>query len=335
MKVVVPILIAVAALALTACDLLQSPTPTFSETLKSDLATLRQDLSSDVVVAFVEGLTPEVPGKVAYITHVTSGSQAVLNIDGKLTHRYDGRGDGRGHLDAILGDADAMSRIKGGLTSGEDLRPQAHTITWVPLFQFGGIKFVKLRNITEPAYVTDGRGLSMDDLGPVLYRIAFRGNGYVGPGYNLQDGDATYLNPGTEVYTVIGYSEQFRLATVEDGRVVLYEADSNPLAETGADLLDIHGKVSAIDILDDTDEMTVISTIQEEQAIHKFVKVLLAAPVDQGIRKHDGQRYFLRLRLADGTSVVRAFWLETGELSRGILAGPAAVAIVTDAVRNG
>ena len=328
MNGVAPFLIAVAALALMGCDLLQAPTPPDSETLKSDLATYRQDLAPGVVVAFVEGLTPEMPGKVAYVTHIASGSQVVLDIEGNLIHQL----DDRGHLNALLSDTNTVARIRKGLTKDEDLRPQAHTITWVPLFQFGGIKFVKLRNTTGPAGGGDEPDLKMDDLGPVLYRIAFRGNGYAGPGYRLQDGDATYLNTGTPVYAIKGYSEQFRLGTVEDGRVTLYEADTNPHAETGADLLDIRGKVTAIDILEDDDALTVLSKIENERTILRFVELLLAAPVDQGIRKHDGQRYFLALRLTDGTSVVRAFWLETGELSRDILAGPAAVAIVTAAV---
>ncbi len=330
MNGVAPILIAVAALVLAGCALLQSPTPPDSETLKSDLATYRQDLGPGVVVAFVEGLTREMPGKVAYVTHVASGSQVVLDIDWNLIHRH----DERGHLDALLRDTETVARIREGLMKGEDLRPQAHTITWVPLFQFGGIKFVKLGNITGPAGDEDGPDLRPDDLGPVLYRIAFRGNGYAGPGYRVQDGDATYLDPGTQVYSVGGYSEQFRLGTVEDDRVILYEADTNPHAEIGADLLDIRGKVTAIDILDDDDALTVLSKIEDEGTLHRFVELLLAAPVDQGIRKYDGQRYFLGLRLADGTSVVRAFWLETGEFSRGIVAGPAAVAIVTAAVRD-
>ena len=144
MKKVASFLIAVAIVALTACDPLQSPTPSFSETLRSNLGTYRQDLPSGVVVAFVEGLPTKAPGRVAYVTHVASGSQVVLDIDGKLIHRHDGREDGRLFLDAILGDADAIARIKEGLATGEDLRPQTHTIHWIPSMKFGGITFGKL-----------------------------------------------------------------------------------------------------------------------------------------------------------------------------------------------
>ena len=52
--------------------------------------------------------------------------------------------------------------------------------------------------------------------------------------------------------------------------------------------------------------------------------MILESPVDQGSRDHDGPRYRLCIRLADGTNVVRSFWLESGELSRGIMTGPVA-----------
>ena len=189
-----------AALALAACGLVQSPTPGLdSETLKSELASYRQDLAPGIVVSFVEGLTPEIPGKVAYVTHVPSGSQAVLERDAKLIHRHDGRADGPGRLDALLGDAAAMARITEGLTNGEDLRPQMHTIYWVPLIKFGSIKYVKLGKQAGPATPEGGGDLRIEDLGPELYRIAFRGDGYAGPNYRHQDGDATHLNPGTQV----------------------------------------------------------------------------------------------------------------------------------------
>ena len=68
--------------------------------------------------------------------------------------------------------------------------------------------------------------------------------------------------------------------------------------------------------------MTVLATINEEPAVRRFVDIVLEAPVNQRNRDHDGPRCFLGFHLADGTSVVRAFWLESGELSRGIMTDP-------------
>ena len=318
-----------ALLALSACGGMPGPTPW------SDSAANRLELGSGVVVAFVEGLTPEMPEKVAYITHVASGSQAVLGLDGKVINRHDGRADGPSRLDAILDDEATMARITAVLTNGEDARPGDHTITWVPLMEFGGIQYVRAWAFVGEAIRKGERDLTVEDLGPELYRVAFRGDGYAGPYYRYEDGDATFLNPGTRVYEVKGYSPEFRLGTLEDGKTILYEADTNPFAETGGDLLDIRGKVTTIVILNDDHPMTVAGAIDDEQTIEQFVESVLEAPVNQRNRgDHDGPRYFLRFRLADGTSFVRAFWLETGELSRGIMVGPEAASIVSNVLPN-
>ena len=303
-------------LALAACGGLSSAGP--------PSGTYRLEPAPGVVAAFVNGLTPEMSEKVAYITHVPSGSQAVVDRDGKVIHRHDGPADGPRRLDAVLDDETTMARVTEVLTNGEDARPGRHTIGWVPMVKFGGVDYLRRWNVAGQ----DHRDLTAEALGPELYRVAFRGDGYAGPYYSYQDGDATYLNPGTQVYPVKGYSPHFRLATLEEGKATLYEADTNPFAKTGGDLLDIRGKVTAIDILNDDEAMTILGTMDDEGTIERFVSLVLEAPVNQNSRDRDGPRYFLGFRLADGTSVVRAFWLETGELSRGILTDP----VVTQSV---
>ena len=291
----------------------------------------RLDLGPGMVVAFVEGLTPEMSEKVAYVTHVPSGTQAILNREGHVIHRHDERADGPGRLDALLDDRTAMARIMEGLTNGEDVRPREHMISWwLPMMHFAGIHF--LRKGRNPASQGE-RDLGVEDLGPELYRVAFRGDGYAGAFHHWQDGDSTHLNPGTPVYAVRGYSPKFRLGTLEQGRVFLYEADTNPLAKTGQDLLDIQGKVTAIDILSKKDRETVLGTIDEgNPSWRDWSAVILESPVDQRNRDHNGPRYSLGIRLVDGTSTVRAFWLETGELSRGIMTDPVVTLLIWGAL---
>ena len=130
--------------------------------------------------------------------------------------------------------------------------------------------------------------------------------------------------------------QEFRLAILEDGGVRLFESDTNPLAKTGEALLDIRGKVTSIDVLSTKNSIKVFGTkvengedvvlgkIEEERAIERFVEMVLDSPVDQGNRDREGPRYFLDFRQADGTSVVRAFWLESGEISRGTMTDPTA-----------
>lgn len=90
--------IGLVALALVACGVLPWAEP---ERASEDY---RLDLGPGVVAAFVEGLTPGMQGKVAYVTHVPSGTQAVLDRSGKLVHRHDGRAGGPERLDALFGD---------------------------------------------------------------------------------------------------------------------------------------------------------------------------------------------------------------------------------------
>ena len=302
----------VAAFLLAAC----------AETPERVSETYRLDLPSGVVVAFVEGLTPEMSEKVAYVTHVPSGSQAVLNQDGKVVERHDGRDDGPSRLDAVLDDEAQIACITAVLTNGEDASPRPHTIGWISMVTFDSIRYLQRSSLDGKFTRDDPRGLTVEHLGPELYRIAFRLDGYAGPFYQSQDGDATFLNPGTPVYAVKGYAPEFRLATLDGNRPTLYEADTNPSAKTGEDLLDIRGKVAAVDILEDDEENTVLTTIDDHPTVARFVDRVVEAPVNQRSRDHDGPRYFVGFRLADGTSVVRAFWLESGELSRGIMTDP-------------
>ena len=63
--------------------------------------------------------------------------------------------------------------------------------------------------------------------------------------------------------------------------MTLFEADTNPLATTGEDLLDIRGKVTVIDILSEEDAKTVLGTIDGERPVERFAELVLESPVDQ------------------------------------------------------
>jgi hypothetical protein len=139
------------------------------------------------------------------------------------------------------------------------------------------------------------------------------------PGYRPKDGDAAFLNPGTPLYGVKGYKASFRLAAWEDGRLTLFEADTNPAARVGGDLLDISGRVQYIGINSEQDGVTELGAIRDKAEVDSLVGMVLEAPVNQQLGDHSGARYFVAFHLSDGTIVARAYWASTGELSRGIV----------------
>ena len=259
------------------------------------------------------------PGKIAYVTHVPSGSQAVLDHQGQVIERYDGRGDGPTRLEKVLQDGAAMVRVLANLQSEEDTQRRPSVITWVHFIKLSDITYLAKGSLAGPATVKGERTLTMKDLGAEIYRVAFKLDGNVGAGYRSQNGDAAYLDPGTPIYVVKDYAPRFRLATVSDGQVTLFEADTNPAARTGADLLDIQDRVRSIGIHSTGSGRPELASIGDPRLVEELIKLALAAPVDQGRRDREGEWYHVAFHLEDATAVVRSFWPDSGELSRGIM----------------
>ena len=196
---------------------------------------------------------------------------------------------------------------------------QRHLITWLDLVKHGGITYIAHR-----PYDQQGSRLSDSGLGPVEFRTRFRVAGHVyDPDYTLKDGDATFLSAATSVHSVVGFSPRFRLAAKRAGRIGLYEADRNPAARRGADLLDLRDKVTRIGVNSERDGRTELGTISDAAAIAHLVDVVLAADVDQHSRVSQGPGYVIVFYLGDDEPVVRTFLLRTGELGRGIMTPPA------------
>ena len=119
---------------------------------------------------------------------------------------------------------------------------------------------------------------------------------------------------------------------MEDGIVTIYEADTNPNANIGEDILDIRGMAKTIDILSEEDTATVLGTIEEDHSVKLIVDAILASLVEPGSRDPGRGRYFLDFRRTAGTSVVQPFWMETGELGRDIMTGPVVAQSLRSAV---
>ncbi len=205
--------------------------------------------------------------------------------------------------------------------------PQVVEIDWVNFIRFGGIHYVAVP-------IKPGRSITESDLGPVFATVTFKLSGNVRDlGYQSKEGDAAFLDAGTKVYRVKGYSPLFRLAAPQNNAFTLYEVDTNPHARKGADLLDIGGKVHYIGIASEQDGVNELGALKDPKQVAALVIMVLQAPVDQN-RQGGSRRYFIAFHLADGTVVTRAYWLDTGVLARGILLPKAFGMAINAALRH-
>lgn len=158
-------------------------------------------------------------------------------------------------------------------------------------------------------------GAEGPSVGPVEYTVERRlQDEETNPNHVLQDGEAGLQPIGTEFHSLEGYAPSFRLVVEEDGYAVLYEAGDSKTAKVGADLLDIRDKVDAVELLEPSDERKVVARIEDVEAVNRIVSDLLEAAIVAPDSKRGLPTAFLALRLKDGTSVVRAYWVEDGSV---------------------
>ena len=190
---------------------------------------------------------------------------------------------------------------------------QAAIIDWVDFVQWNGTTY-----LAAPAPAP--AGASQLTLGAQLATTKRKLDGNeTDPSHKIQEGEAAFLESGTPIYTVTDYRPAFRIGVKKGGAIVIYEADTNPKARTGADLLDLDGKVDYIGIAN----LLEVADIHDPTVVARLVRLILQAPVDQSAQPAAaGPQYFITIHFNDGTQTVRAFWPSTGQLQRGILAGP-------------
>ena len=179
------------------------------------------------------------------------------------------------------------------------------------------VDFIKLNDITY-LRINQASAIKESDLSPydkIRYKVA--GN-IRNPDYKTKNGDAAYLEAGTLVYSLAGYAPDFRLVAQRSQELIIFEADTNPKAKKGSDLLDIEGKVEYISINSSTDGETDLAFIKYQTQVDKLVGMVLEAPVDQDSSPRGAVAYVLEFHLKDGTSTKRWYWLDAGVLHRGM-----------------
>jgi hypothetical protein len=201
------------------------------------------------------------------------------------------------------------------------------TPTTLDFVSFDAIDYIRWAE--EP-----GRGLSAADLGPEFAAIACSiGEDVRGCSYGT-DAAAAFMPAGTRLYAVRGYATEFRLAAAWRDRLFLYQAWRNPRARVGRELFDIAGRVRAIDVRrgggpgpgGGAERPVPIAAPRDVEAL---LGMILGGTVRRPAPRVAGAReYWLTIWLADGTTLGRPFFADSGELMGGLAVPPAFRAIV-------
>lgn len=184
-----------------------------------------------------------------------------------------------------------------------------------------------------------GRPIASSDLGAERFRVKNTVSlATCDPYYRPVDGDAAYVPTGEPVFSVKGYAPAFRVAARHNGQLVMYEADSNPAARRGADLLDIEGKVKSIVLLDQKTGRMAISRVSDRARVDRLVRIIGDANIDPNYPppQTTGAVEYVQLafELDDGTVTLRAYDRTRGVLWRGIQVGAAFGSVVDELVRS-
>ena len=199
--------------------------------------------------------------------------------------------------------------------------PGAHAagnaaIDWVDFVRVRGRMYLSTGETTGSTVAADSTG---EVRAHVLCRIAdVVGN----PDYRVQDGDAAYLPAGTDLRRFGTADPRLRLAARVDGVWRVYEVQDLDSARTGADLLDLGGGVTSIDLLDGETGTQVLATVDDPAAVRRVVDAVLAAKVQAAPSDVLDAPEFLAFHLVDGTTVRRPWFRAPGVLATSVQAPP-------------
>lgn len=185
-------------------------------------------------------------------------------------------------------------------------------IEWVDFIKFDDIMYVSNDYLTNDELDNIELGEVYDTVKHKIADVVFDTK------YKARDGDAAFHEIGTKVYSVLGYDTDFRLAVQTEYGIRLYEADSNPNASYGKEILDIENKVDYITLNSESDAQTVIATIDNKTDVESITNIVLNSPIVNEVNRTSDTMYFLEFHLIDGTSITRCYWIDDGLLERNI-----------------
>jgi len=178
--------------------------------------------------------------------------------------------------------------------------------------RFNGRWYTQNNNVSSSVIAADSvpPGLLGSRYGEICYSDV-RGN-RPAPGDQPRDGDSWGLSVGMEVFTVVGYSPEFRLALRVPGQPpLMLEVVEYDKARSGADILDLGGKVARLDIFGEVGSAAPpipIATLSDQGELDQLVERLLQAPIATNVPIPDGGTFYtLQFTLHDGTHVSRQY----------------------------
>lgn len=175
-----------------------------------------------------------------------------------------------------------------------------------------------------------GRAITEADLGPAFDSITVS----LGCSPPAQGNYSTRFPVGTKLYALKGYLPSFRLAVKQAQAILLLEAQRNPHATRGGELLDLDKKVHSIIVYKQGTPTAPIATIEDAKQVVVLIALLDEAPIRQGNNAGDTLD-ILEFHLSDGTFSSLLYDPKTGWTDKNILLPPAFATLLEKAGRSG
>lgn len=187
-------------------------------------------------------------------------------------------------------------------------------IDWVDFVRFDGVSYQR------GGYLSGGPRsmVPVSAVGTPYARVARKLDSLVhDPFYRAQDCDAGFLEVGTVLHSVQGYSPRFRLATAKGE---LYEAYRAEGARTAGDFIDLRGKVVSVEFRSlEGSGGTVVGRIIDGAEVARLVDLFLEAPFDDSVSDTSGlESVHVVFGLSDGSEFVRGYTPGIGRVWPGI-----------------
>lgn len=204
----------------------------------------------------------------------------------------------------VLRDGDGCPRTVGSLSS----------VSWIDVLHVDGRTYERV-DVVPPHESSIDRSQLAEQLGTIRCTTA---DDVHDSGYDLRDGEATFLERGTPVYAIADADVSFRVAAVDAGEPVAYE-HRDLSGTSGADLLPFPAEdVATVTFLSDIDGRTVLGQLTEPDTVLAFVEELQAAPIGDRPDLGEEPRVFVALEFVDQPPVTVVTYPAHGITTAGL-----------------